>query len=160
MTSPQLQQRFVRVEVWKCYKIVDEHSKQNENRSDDVQNSSPSWCLQPSTKQTITHTHPFNGPFPTIIAGNEAWNRNVFRCWRKVDRDIYSCNNKSSNTTHTVTHTRLTALFRDYPSKAPHHSVFCRPDALPAAQPTVSKHWRQKTDNQVFKKTRTTTLKR
>ena len=26
---------------------------------------------------------------------------------------------------------------------APHYSVFYRPDALPAAQPTVSKHWRQ-----------------
>ena len=26
---------------------------------------------------------------------------------------------------------------------APHHSIFYRPDALPAAQPTVSKHWRQ-----------------
>ena len=26
---------------------------------------------------------------------------------------------------------------------APHHSVFYRPDALPAAQPTVSKHWKQ-----------------
>ena len=26
---------------------------------------------------------------------------------------------------------------------APHHSVFYRPDALPAAQPTASKHWRQ-----------------
>jgi len=25
---------------------------------------------------------------------------------------------------------------------APHHSVFYRPDALPAAQPTVLKHWR------------------
>ena len=25
---------------------------------------------------------------------------------------------------------------------APHHSVFYRPDALPAAQPTVSEHWR------------------
>jgi len=25
---------------------------------------------------------------------------------------------------------------------APHRSVFYRPDALPAAQPTVSKHWR------------------
>ena len=25
---------------------------------------------------------------------------------------------------------------------APHHSVFYRPDALPATQPTVSKHWR------------------
>jgi len=26
---------------------------------------------------------------------------------------------------------------------APHHSVFYRPDALPAAKPTVSMHWRQ-----------------
>ena len=26
---------------------------------------------------------------------------------------------------------------------APHHSVFYRPDALPVAQPKVSKHWRQ-----------------
>ena len=26
---------------------------------------------------------------------------------------------------------------------APHHSVFYRPDALPAAQPTAPKHWRQ-----------------
>ena len=29
---------------------------------------------------------------------------------------------------------------------APHHSVFYRPDALPAAQPTSSKHWRPSTD--------------
>ena len=28
---------------------------------------------------------------------------------------------------------------------APHYSVFYRPDALPAAQPTASKHWRQET---------------
>ena len=27
---------------------------------------------------------------------------------------------------------------------APHHSFFSRPDALPAAQPTVSMHWRQR----------------
>jgi len=27
---------------------------------------------------------------------------------------------------------------------APHQSVFYRPDALPAAQPTASKHWRHK----------------
>ena len=30
---------------------------------------------------------------------------------------------------------------------APHRSVFYRPDALPAAQPTVSKHWRQQQYN-------------
>ena len=30
---------------------------------------------------------------------------------------------------------------------APHHSVFYKPDALPATQPTTSKHWRQKLTN-------------
>ena len=33
---------------------------------------------------------------------------------------------------------------RQITTPAPHHSVFCRPDALPAAQPTASKHWRYK----------------
>ena len=32
---------------------------------------------------------------------------------------------------------------RQIATPAPHHSVFYRPDALPAAQPTVSKHWRK-----------------
>ena len=31
---------------------------------------------------------------------------------------------------------------RQITTPATHHSVFYRPDALPAAQPTVSKHWR------------------
>ena len=30
---------------------------------------------------------------------------------------------------------------RQITTSAPHHSVFYRPDALPAAQPTASKHW-------------------
>ena len=30
---------------------------------------------------------------------------------------------------------------RQMTTPAPHHSVFYRPDALPAAQPTASKHW-------------------
>ena len=33
--------------------------------------------------------------------------------------------------------------FRQITMPTPHHSVFYRPDALPAAQPTASKHWRQ-----------------
>jgi len=32
---------------------------------------------------------------------------------------------------------------RKITTPAPRHSVFYRPDALPAAQPTASKHWRQ-----------------
>ena len=69
---------------------------------------------------------------------------------------------------HTHTHTNSTALFRDYPGESDsewqwhqlghmqvctslqkdnhastHHSVFFyTPDALPATQPTASKHWR------------------
>jgi len=31
---------------------------------------------------------------------------------------------------------------RQITTPAPNHSVFYRPDALPAAQPTASKHWR------------------
>jgi len=33
---------------------------------------------------------------------------------------------------------------RQITTPVPHHSVFYRPDALPAAQPTASKHWRHK----------------
>ena len=32
----------------------------------------------------------------------------------------------------------------------PHHSVFYRPDALPAAQPTASKHWRHKSLSEIW----------
>ena len=32
---------------------------------------------------------------------------------------------------------------RQITTPAPHHSVFYRPDSLPAAQPTASKNWRQ-----------------
>ena len=40
---------------------------------------------------------------------------------------------------------------RQITTPAPHHSVFYRPDALPAAQPTASKHWRQKGRKQLVK---------
>jgi len=66
----------------------------------------------------------------------------------------------TDNNIGTHTHTRLTALFpgrvsgsdiswgicksaprsRQITTPIPHHSVFYRPDALPAAQPTASKH--------------------
>ena len=39
---------------------------------------------------------------------------------------------------------------RQITTPAPHHSFFCRPDALPAAQPTASKHWRQCTNWSIY----------
>ena len=42
---------------------------------------------------------------------------------------------------------------------APHHSHFYRPDALPAAQPTASKHWRHRIRHSIEIKARKTWLK-
>ena len=39
---------------------------------------------------------------------------------------------------------KSTPCSRQTTTPVPHHSVFYRPDALPAAQPTASKHWRHK----------------
>jgi len=39
---------------------------------------------------------------------------------------------------------RSAPRFRQISMPAPHHSFFYRPDALPVAQPTASKHWRRK----------------
>jgi len=41
---------------------------------------------------------------------------------------------------------------RQITTPAPHHSVFYRPDALPAAQPTVSKHWRQMAKHRITRR--------
>ena len=43
--------------------------------------------------------------------------------------------------------------YRQITMPATHHSVFFRPDALPVAQPTVSKHWRQSTRKRTRRKT-------
>ena len=40
---------------------------------------------------------------------------------------------------------------RQITTPVPNHSVFYRPDALPAAQPTASKHWRQLHINNTYR---------
>jgi len=40
---------------------------------------------------------------------------------------------------------------RQITTPAPHHSIFYRPDALPAALPIASKHWRQPAADIMFK---------
>jgi len=40
---------------------------------------------------------------------------------------------------------------RQITTPVPHRSVFYRPDALPAAQPTASKHWKHNKDKEHFK---------
>ena len=95
------------------------------------QHSSQPEC-SPVLSQNIsihsTHTHPFNGP--------SSGNTRVSRILLKQETVSGSC--ISWDICKSAPHSRQIT------TPAPHHSVFYRPDALPAAQPTASKHWRQK----------------
>ena len=80
-----------------------------------------------------THTHPFNGPFP----GLPGWasTRKVKPSWTLLKQETVSGSGIGWTTCKSAPRSRQITML------APHHSVFYRPDALPAAQPTVSKHW-------------------
>jgi len=71
--------------------------------------------LQVIVTETHTHTHPFNGPLSGTT--RVSW-------YQKGKTKSASCS-------------------RQITLPKPHHSVFYRPDAFPATQPTASKHWRQ-----------------
>jgi len=83
---------------------------------------------------THTHTHPFNSPFP----GLPRWasTRKVKPIWILLKQETLN----DSGISWTICKSAPRA--RQITPPAPHHSVFYRPDALPAAQPTESKHWR------------------
>ena len=78
-----------------------------------------------------THTHPFNGPL------------SKWASTRKV-KPMYILLKQETVTGSGIRWAICQSAFRSrqITTPAPHHSVFYRPDALPAAQPTASKHWR------------------
>ena len=81
---------------------------------------------------TQTQTHPFNGPFfsPGLPG--------------KTNLDFTEARD-SEWQWHQLGHMQVcTSLQTDNHASTPPLSFFYRPDALPAAQPTASKHWRQK----------------
>jgi len=79
-----------------------------------------------------THTHPFNGPFSgtTQVSryqkGKPIWILLKQETVSSIGISWVICKSAPYSTQITT--------------PAPHHSVFYRPDALPAAQPTASKH--------------------
>ena len=81
------------------------------------------------------HTHTFNGPF----AGLPGWagTRKVKPILILLKKETVSGNGISWAICKPAPRSRQIT------TPAPHRSVFYRPDALPAAQPTASKHWRQ-----------------
>jgi len=83
---------------------------------------------------THTHTHPFNGPFSGTTR--------VSRYQKGKTNLDFTGARDSEWQWHQLSMCKSAPHSRQITTSAPHHSVFYRPDALPAAQPTASKHWR------------------
>ena len=83
---------------------------------------------------THTHTH-----LTVLCPGLPGWagTRKVKPIWILLKQETVS----GSGISWTIC--KFAPRFRQITMPAPQRSVFYRPDALTAAQPTVSKHWRQ-----------------
>ena len=81
-----------------------------------------------------THTHP-----TALFPGLSGWasTRKVKPVWILLKQKTVS----GSDISWAVC--KSAPRSRQITTPAPHHSVFYRPDAVPDAQPTASKHWRQ-----------------
>ena len=90
---------------------------------------------RPEYDSTMTHSHPFNGP----LSGTTQVSR-----YQKGKNNLDFTGARDSEWQwHQLGHMQVcTSLQTDNHASTPPLS-FYRPDALPAAQPTVSKHWRQ-----------------
>ena len=86
---------------------------------------------------TYTHTHPFNGPFPGLPRW--AGTRKVKPIWILLKQETVS---GSGSISWVIC--KSASRSKQITMPTPHYSLFYRPDALPAAQPTASKHWRHK----------------
>ena len=84
-----------------------------------------------------TNKHPFNGPLPGLPGW--AGTRKVKPIWILLKQETVS----GSGISWAIC--KSAPCSRQIITPTPHHSVFYRPDALPATQPTASKHWKQLT---------------
>ena len=91
--------------------------------------------LRPLTRD-VTHTHPFNGP----LSGTTRVSR--YQKGKPISILLKQETVSVSGISWAIC--KSAPCSRQITTPATHRSVFYRPDALPAAQPTDSKHWRQK----------------
>ena len=96
------------------------------------------WCqvchLIHRVTHTHKHTHPFNGPLSVTTR--------VGRYQKGKTKLDFTEARDSEWQWHPLAICKSAPRSGQITMPAPHRSVFYRPDALPAAQPTASKHWR------------------
>ena len=86
-------------------------------------------------QHTHTHTHT---RLTALCPGLPGWagTRKVKPIWILLKQETVGGSGISWTICKSALHSRQIT------TPAPHHSVFYRPDALPATQPTASKHWK------------------
>jgi len=91
------------------------------------------WPVGDATNWAHTHTH-----LTALFQGLPGWagTRTVKPIWILLKQETVS----GSGIIWAIC--KSAPRSRQITMPAPQHSVFYRPDALPAAQPTASKHWR------------------
>ena len=92
------------------------------------------WLMAIIVAHTHTHTR-----LTTLFPGLPRWagTRKVKPIWILLKQETVS----GSGISWAIC--KSAPCSRQITTPAPHHSVFYRPDALPATQPTASKHWKQ-----------------
>ena len=93
-------------------------------------------CSSSTQARMHTHTHT---RLTARFSGTTRWAgiRKVKPIWTLLKQETVSGSGTSWDIYKSATRSRQIT------TPAPHHSVFYRLDALPAAQPTASTHWRQ-----------------
>ena len=92
---------------------------------------------------THTHTHTFNGPLSRTTQVSRYQKGKPI--WILLKQETVSGSGISWAVCKSAPHSRQIT------TPAPHHSVFYRPDALPAAQPTASKHNEDKLHQKIYR---------
>ena len=97
----------------------------------------PHRFIDPILHAMWAHTHT-RIHLMALFPGLPGWagTRKVKPIWILLKKETMSGSGISWDICKSATRSRQITM------PAPHHSVFYRPDALPAAQPTASKHWR------------------
>ena len=105
-----------------------------------------SLCYAPKTTNILcaTPTHPFNGSFSRTTWVSQYQKGKPI--WILLKQETVSGSGISWAICKSAHRSRQITM------PAPHHSFFYRPDALPAAQLTASKHWRHVLHQTLLKK--------
>ena len=96
------------------------------------------FCRSPLGSHALPHTHTHTR-LTALFPGLPGWagTRKIKSIWILLKQETVSGSGISWAVCQSAPHSRQIT------TPAPHRSVFYRPDALPAAEPTASKQWRQ-----------------